>query len=106
MHSYVNASPTALSQVRDATSADATMALLRETIANGWPETRSECPETLPPYWTFRDELGVEDGVVLLKGTRIVIPPTLRNSFLEKNPLRTPRNGEVQTESEIICLLA
>ena len=72
MHSYVNASPTALSQVRDATSADATMALLRETIANGWPETRSECPETLAPYWTFRDELGVEDGVVL-KGTRIVI---------------------------------
>ena len=83
MHSYVNASPTALSQVRDATSADATMALLRETIANGWPETRSECPETLAPYWTFRDELGVEDGVVL-KGTRIVIPTTLRNSVLEK----------------------
>ena len=83
MHSYVNASPTAHSQVRDATSADSTIALLRETIANGWPDTRSESPEMLAPYWTFRDELGVKDGIVL-KGTRIVIPPTLHNSVLEK----------------------
>ena len=28
---------------------------------------------SLQPYWTFREELTVEDGLIL-KGTRIVIP--------------------------------
>ena len=32
-----------------------------------------EVPKELQPYWTFREELTIEDGFIL-KGTRIVIP--------------------------------
>ena len=42
-------------------------------VLKGWPDKRDVCPEMLKPYWTYRDELSVLDGLVL-KGTRIIIP--------------------------------
>ena len=46
--------------------------LLKHTITYGWPSTIREVPGDIQPYWTFREELTVEDGIVL-KGTWIVI---------------------------------
>ena len=43
--------------------------MLRETIAVGWPNNRADCPEIIHGYWNYRDELGVEDGIIL-KGSR------------------------------------
>ena len=39
----------------------------------GWPNNIKEIPQVLHPYWTFCEELTIEDGLIL-KGTRIVIP--------------------------------
>ena len=39
----------------------------------GWPSTIREVPSEIQPYWTFREELTMEDGIVL-KGSHIVIP--------------------------------
>ena len=36
----------------------------------------------LQPFWTFREELTVEDGLIL-KGTRIVIPSKQCKAILE-----------------------
>ena len=41
----------------------------------GWPASIRELPQILHPYWTFREELTIEDGLIL-KGTHIVIPTT------------------------------
>ena len=38
-----------------------------------WPDSIKEVPSELQPYWTFMEELTVEDGLIL-KGTRIIIP--------------------------------
>ena len=40
---------------------------------HGWPNTIREVPSKTQPYLTFREELAVEDGIVL-KGTQIVVP--------------------------------
>ena len=58
-----------------ATQEDDELALLKHTItqAQGWLSTVKEVPNVLQPYWTFREELTVEDGIIL-KGTQIVIP--------------------------------
>ena len=53
--------------------ADDELALLKHTIMQGWPSPIKQVPQVLQPYWTFREELTVEDGSIL-KGTRIVIP--------------------------------
>ena len=52
------------------------MALLKHTITFGWPRTVQELPKELQAYWTFREEMTVEDGLIL-KATRIVIPATM-----------------------------
>ena len=39
----------------------------------GWPHTIKEVPMVLHPYWTFHEELTIEDSLIL-KGTRIVVP--------------------------------
>ena len=62
---------------------DETLVALKNVIIKGWPSTRSECPQNLIKFWTFRDELSILDGVVL-KGIRIVIPVQCRSEVLEK----------------------
>ena len=62
-----------LHQLRLAMQEDNELVLLKHTITQGWPSNIKEVPHVLHPYWTFREELIVEDGLVL-KGTRIVIP--------------------------------
>ena len=62
-----------LNQLRLATQEYYELIILKHTITQGWPSTIKEVPNVIQPYWTFRDALTVEDGLVL-KGTRIVIP--------------------------------
>ena len=67
------ASCDSLQQLRLVTQADDELAILKHTIMQGWPKTIKQVPPELQPYWTFREELTIEDGLIL-KGTRIVIP--------------------------------
>ena len=80
---HLSATSDKLQQIHQATQDDDTMALLKYTITFGWPNTVQELPKELQAYWTFREEMTVEDGLIL-KATRIVIPLTLRESTLQK----------------------
>ena len=62
-----------LQQLRVATQADDEFAILKQTIMPGWPKNIKQVPPELQPYWTFREELTIEDDLIL-KGTRILIP--------------------------------
>ena len=62
-----------LQQIRIATQEDDELVLLKYTITQGWPNTIKDVPSILQSYWTFQEELTIEDGIIL-KGTRIVIP--------------------------------
>jgi hypothetical protein len=42
---------------------------------------REQCPQLLHDYWNFREELTIEDGLIL-KQERIVMPPNLREEVL------------------------
>jgi len=45
LHSQLNASSTRIQEIRDETAKDTMIAILRETIAVGWPKKRSDSPE-------------------------------------------------------------
>ena len=80
---HLSATSDKLQQIRQATQDDDTMALLRHTITYGWPTTVQELPKELQAYWTFREEMSVEDGLIL-KATRIVIPPSMQESIIQQ----------------------
>ena len=74
---------TKLAEIQQATQADPVLQQMIVVIVSGWPETIKEVPERLREYWSFRDELSVENGIIL-KGERVVIPEPLRQQILEK----------------------
>ena len=65
-----------LHQLTSASSSDPTLQVLRATICRGWPETKSDVPDCIHPYYDFRDELTVQDQLVF-KGSRVIIPATM-----------------------------
>ena len=60
-------------EMRIAMQEDDELVLLKHTITHGWPSTIREVPSEIQAYLTFREELTVEDSIVL-KGTQIVVP--------------------------------
>ena len=71
-----------LNQIRIATQGDDELALIKHTIMHGWPSTIREVPSKIQSYWTFREELTIEDGIIL-KGTQIVIPHKKHQATLQ-----------------------
>ena len=69
--SQLNARSDNSNNIRIATQKDDELVLPRHTIMHGWPSTIREVPSKIQPYWTFRADLTVEDGIVL-KGTSIL----------------------------------
>ena len=63
-----------------ASSQDAHLQQLKSVIIMGWPDTKDELHADLRPYWSYRDELVVIDGIIL-KGRCIVIPSSLSNRY-------------------------
>ena len=45
-----------------------------------WPEDKSKAPSLVSPYFSFADELTVQDGVIF-KGERVVIPCSMRGEM-------------------------
>ena len=62
--------------------ADDELPLLKHTIMQGWQSSIKQIPPVLQPYWTFREELTVEHGLIL-KGTRIVITDKKSEAILK-----------------------
>jgi len=71
-----------LELIKSQTDADDVLQLLKTTIITGWPSQRSDVVNSLLPYWSYRDELSVTDGVIF-KGSRLVIPATMRPRILD-----------------------
>ena len=72
-----------LQEIRMETKNDSTLRRLMTHIVNGFPTSIQELHQEVRPYWSFGDELSIEDGI-LLKGSRVVIPSSLQESYLDK----------------------
>ena len=72
-----------IQELKDKTAQDRTLTDLRDVIVTGWPGSRKGLPTSLRPFWSCRDELSVEDSLVL-KGERVVIPEAMRDEILER----------------------
>ena len=71
-----------VNKIREETSNDATLQILAKYITNGWPVDQKKIPKELHPYWNYRDEISIEDGI-LLKLHKILIPHTLCMEMLD-----------------------
>ena len=66
-----------MKEIHEATRDDETMQSLIQIIHDGWPESKDKLQDDVKPYFSVRDCLSYQDGIIL-KGERLVIPPSLR----------------------------
>ena len=72
-----------IDRLQQSTLKDDILVLLKHTVQHSWPQTITELPPALCPYWTFREEISIEDGI-LLKGERIIIPAVDQPDILQQ----------------------
>ena len=75
--------PIRLQYLQEETKADPTLASLTDLIITGWPDSMQDLPDNLHPYWCFRNELTILDGLVT-KGRRVVILASMRPGTLTR----------------------
>ena len=82
-------------QLRAETRKCPTLNMLSEIIYQGWPDTIQELPSAIRSFWSFRDTLGIEDGI-LFKGFQVIIPESMRRDIL--NQLHVGHQGIEKTK--------
>ena len=82
MVDYLPIRPERLSEIKRETEKDDVLQSLKSMILDGWPENICEIPPFLKSYFSIRDELAVQNGLIF-KGSRVIIPFSLRNSIKE-----------------------
>ena len=62
-----------LQEIQLETAVDDTLQKLQNVIHNGWPEDKKSLEPCFHPYFPFRDQLDVEDGVVYRRNCCIIL---------------------------------
>ena len=73
--------PLTATQVRKMTDHDPVLAKMKQYTLKGWPATVTD--KQLQPYSSIRDELSLEDGI-LLWDSRVVVPLQAHDSVMEE----------------------
>ena len=54
-----------LNEIRKETKADPVLDQLQGIITAGWPDSIKDLPPVIRSYWPYRDELSVNDGIIM-----------------------------------------
>ena len=57
--------------------------VLKAVIMKGWPEHKSNLPSIISPYFNMRDEMSIQDGLIL-KRERVVVLRASRTKLLKR----------------------
>ena len=78
----LNQAPVAAEDVRTHTRRDPIMSKVLKMVKTGWPMDYRSTP-SIQPFYQRRTELSFEEDCILW-GSRVIIPPALRNQVLEE----------------------
>ena len=70
-------------KLQEHTNTDDTLQKLVAVIVQGWPSDKHNEDNDIWPYWNFRDELTVLNGVIY-KGLQVLVPPSMQTEMLKK----------------------
>ncbi|KAJ8000091.1 hypothetical protein DPEC_G00201250 [Dallia pectoralis] len=59
------------------------LAQLRQQIQKGWPKCKKNVPKELGPYFNVRDELAVDETLVMRGTDRVIVPTSLRPKVVD-----------------------
>jgi hypothetical protein len=80
---FVSISEARLIALRQATETDESLQSLKVTVMRGWPAAKTALDPRVMPYYSVRDEISVQDGL-LCRGERVIVPISLRQEMVER----------------------
>ena len=83
MLQYFYVSQEGLKKFQRATEQDREISELKRLIQEGWPEEISQVPKSMRCYFSFREELISQEGLIF-NGDRIVTPRALREDMMQR----------------------
>ena len=84
-----------LDELRHVAGQDSGYAALIEATSSGFPARRDRVDPAVLKYWTIRQQLSVDDGLVYF-GSRVIVPSEARRNVLAK--LHSSHQGIVRTK--------
>ena len=69
--------------LKSETKKDHTLTDLQQTIISGWPTHKQHLATNLHPFWTFREELSIHNGIIY-KGQQVLVPQSMYSTMLGK----------------------
>ena len=78
-----NVTAETLKRIRTETSKDTVLSILNSATMTGWPDDRKSVPEEIRGFWSYREEITADNGV-LLKLDQVIVPSSLRAEMLRK----------------------
>ena len=78
----IPASRTKMEEFQHHTCSDITLQELAKYVHKGWPKEQKDCPEILQQYWTYRECISMENGL-LFKDDRLIVPEVERSHILD-----------------------
>ena len=79
--SMINFSAKNKQNIVQETLKDPILNTVKEVVHNGWPDSIKELQQDIRPYWSYREELAIEGGV-LFKSRQVIIPQSMREDIL------------------------
>ena len=70
------------SQLKQNTQADDQLQKLLSVVKSEWPDKKQDIPTECSPYWNYRDEISMLEGV-LFKGEKVIIPSSMHTEMLK-----------------------
>ena len=82
---YKNAQATSatMKKIQEETPKDSCLTRFARHVTEGWPTKRDQIPADVKPYWSYKEDLSIINGI-LLKGERLIIPSSMRKEVLKQ----------------------
>ena len=83
VHHLIRITSAKMQEFKDETAKDQTLQLLSRQVVQGWPDSVKKVDSVVKRYWSMRDDISVEDGLLLL-GSWVIVPESLRGNILQQ----------------------
>ena len=83
VHHLIRITPAKMQELKDETTKDQTLQLLSRQVMQSWPDNVKKVDPAVKPYWSLKDDISVENGLVLL-GSRLIVPESLCGNILQQ----------------------
>ena len=85
VHEITNLIPAStkhMEQFQEETSKDTLLVKPTDVVFNDWPQRKQHLEPNLQLYWSYKDEIPMEHGIIL-KGSRIIVPELMHPEMLK-----------------------